>query len=94
MLQDNAASTLPTVVLVHGAFSYPSSWTSVIQGLQGRGVNVTTPANPPRGVSHDSAYVASVLNQIPGPVLAVGHSYGGAVISNAEHGEQCRGLAK
>jgi pimeloyl-ACP methyl ester carboxylesterase len=44
---------------------------------------VTAPAVPLRGISHDSAYVASFLKQIPGPVLAVGHSYGGAVISNA-----------
>jgi len=44
---------------------------------------VTAPANPLRGISTDAAYIASVLNQIPGPVLAVGHSYGGAVISNA-----------
>jgi pimeloyl-ACP methyl ester carboxylesterase len=44
---------------------------------------VTTPAIPLRGIAHDSAYVASFLKQIPGPVLAVGHLYGGAVISNA-----------
>jgi pimeloyl-ACP methyl ester carboxylesterase len=55
----------------------------VIQRLQARGIHVTAPANPLRGISHDSAYLASVLDQIPGPVLAVGHSYGGAVISNA-----------
>src|SRR4029079_12345375 len=60
-----------------------SSFTGVIQGLQARGVDVTAPANPLRGISHDSAYLASVMDQIPGPVLAVGHSYGGAVISNA-----------
>src|SRR5215472_5488965 len=72
-----------TVVLVHGAYADASSWTGVIERLQKAGVQVTAPANPLRGISHDSAYVASVLNQIPGPVLAVGHSYGGAVISNA-----------
>jgi pimeloyl-ACP methyl ester carboxylesterase len=83
MPQPNSTSTRTTVVLVHGAFADASSWTGVIQGLLARGVNVTAPANPLRGISHDSAYVASVLNQIPGPVLAVGHSYGGAVISNA-----------
>src|SRR4029079_8957051 len=60
-----------------------SSFTGVIQGLQARGVDVTAPANPLRGISHDSAYVAGVIDQIPGPVIAVGHSYGGAVISNA-----------
>ena len=72
-----------TVVLVHGAFADASSWTGVIERLQASGVQVTAPANPLRGLNFDSAYLASVLNQIPGPVLAVGHSYGGAVISNA-----------
>lgn len=72
-----------TVVLVHGAFADASSWTGVIQRLQAQDVQVTAPANPLRGITIDSAYVASVFDQIPGPVLAVGHSYGGAVISNA-----------
>jgi pimeloyl-ACP methyl ester carboxylesterase len=72
-----------TVVLVHGAFADASSWTGVIERLQAGGVQVTAPANPLRGISIDSAYIASVLDQIPGPVLAVGHSYGGAVITNA-----------
>jgi pimeloyl-ACP methyl ester carboxylesterase len=72
-----------TVVLVHGAFADASSWTGVIERLQKEGVQVTAPANPLRGISIDSAYIASVFNQIPGLVLAVGHSYGGAVITNA-----------
>lgn len=72
-----------TVVLVHGAFADASSWTGVIERLQAGGVQVTAPANPLRGLSIDSAYLASVFEQIPGPVLAVGHSYGGAVITNA-----------
>src|SRR5947208_9610663 len=83
MSEANSATTQPTVVLVHGAFVDASSWNAVIQRLQAHGVNVTAPANPLRGISHDSAYLASVLEQIPGPVLAVGHSYGGAVLSNA-----------
>jgi pimeloyl-ACP methyl ester carboxylesterase len=83
MSQDNSTSAFPTVVLVHGAFADASSWSGVIQRLQARGVPVTAPANPLRGIGHDSAYLASVLEQIPGPVLAVAHSYGGAVISNA-----------
>ncbi len=73
----------PTVVLVHGAFADGSSWNGVIQRLHAKGVNVTAPANPLRGISTDSAYTASVFAQTPGPVLAVGHSYGGAVITNA-----------
>jgi pimeloyl-ACP methyl ester carboxylesterase len=73
----------PTVVLVHGACADSSSWAGVIQRLQAAGVTVTAAANPLRGVSADSAYVASFIEQIPGPVVAVAHSYGGAVISNA-----------
>jgi len=72
-----------TVVFVHGAFADASSWNGVIERLQAAGIQVTAPAIPLRGIAHDSAYVASFLKQIPGRVLAVGHSYGGAVISNA-----------
>src|SRR5436305_14184763 len=72
-----------TVVLVHGAFADASSWTGVIERLQKEGVQVTAPANPLRGIASDSAYLASFLNQMGGPVLLVGHSYGGAVITNA-----------
>jgi pimeloyl-ACP methyl ester carboxylesterase len=73
-----------TVVLVHGAFADASSWNGVVERLQAEDVQVAAPPNPLRGISHDSAYIASFLKQIPGPVLAVGHSYGGAVISNAD----------
>jgi pimeloyl-ACP methyl ester carboxylesterase len=73
----------PTVVLVHGAFADGSSWNGVIQRLQAHGVAVTAPAVPLRGLIGDSAYLASVIDQTPGPVIAVGHSYGGAVISMA-----------
>jgi pimeloyl-ACP methyl ester carboxylesterase len=73
----------PTVVLVHGAFADGSSWNGVIERLQAQGVHVVAPANPLRGIAPDSAYVAGVFDEIPGPVVAVGHSYGGAVISNA-----------
>jgi pimeloyl-ACP methyl ester carboxylesterase len=70
-------------VLVHGAFADASSWNAVITRLQAKGVPVTAPPNPLRGISADSAYIESVLDQIEGPVVAVGHSYAGAVISNA-----------
>jgi pimeloyl-ACP methyl ester carboxylesterase len=73
----------PTVVLVHGAFADASSWNGVIERLQKEKVQVTAPANPLRGISIDSAYTAAVFDETPGPVLAVGHSYGGAVITNA-----------
>jgi pimeloyl-ACP methyl ester carboxylesterase len=73
----------PTVVLVHGAFADGSSWNEVIKRLQAEGVQVTAPANPLRGISIDSAYIGSFLDQIPGLVIAVAHSYGGAVITNS-----------
>lgn len=75
-----------TIVLVHGAFADGSSWNGVIQRLQQQGYAVVAPANPLRGVTADSAYLASLLGQIDGPVLLAGHSYGGAVISNAAAG--------
>ena len=74
----------PTIVLVHGAFADASSWNGVIERLQQQeGYTVIAPPNPLRGVAADSAYLASLLNQIDGPVLLTGHSYGGAVITNA-----------
>ena len=73
----------PTIVLVHGAFADASSWNGVIGRLQQEGYTVIAPANPLRGVTADSAYTASLLGQIDGPELLGGHSYGGAVITNA-----------
>ena len=82
-----------TVVLVHGAFADASNWAGVIPTLQAAGVDVLAPANPLRGINHDAAYIASVASQIPGPVLLVGHSYGGAVITNAgSRADNVRGL--
>jgi pimeloyl-ACP methyl ester carboxylesterase len=82
-MSETTSNAPATVVLVHGAFADSSSWAAVIERLQAKGVPVVAAANPLRGISIDSAYVASVFAQIPGPVLAVAHSYGGAVISNA-----------
>jgi pimeloyl-ACP methyl ester carboxylesterase len=76
----------PTVVLVHGAFADSSSWNGVVERLQAKGVAVKAAANPLRGIAIDSAYVAGVFAETDGPVVAVGHSYGGAVISNAAKG--------
>jgi pimeloyl-ACP methyl ester carboxylesterase len=78
-----SAKARPTVVLVHGAFADASSWNGVVERLLAEGVQVTAPANPLRGIAIDSAYIAGVLEQTPGPIVAVGHSYGGAVITNA-----------
>lgn len=83
-MSETASDNAPlTVVLVHGAFADASSWNGVVERLQAAGTQVAAPANPLRGITHDSAYIASFLEQVPGPVLAVGHSYGGAVITNA-----------
>jgi pimeloyl-ACP methyl ester carboxylesterase len=83
MTETSSAPSTPTVVLVHGAFADASGWASVIEELIAAGIPVRAVVNPLRGIGADSAYVASVTRQIPGPVLAVGHSYGGAVITNA-----------
>lgn len=75
--------TRPTVVLVHGAFADASSWNGTVQRLQDDGYPVVAVANPLRALASDAAYVAAVLASITGPVILVGHSYGGAVITNA-----------
>src|SRR3954470_20470937 len=80
---DRAAAATPTVVLVHGAFADSSGWNGVIELLTAAGVQARAVSNPLRGISADTAYVASAIAQVPGPVLAVGHSYGGAVLTNA-----------
>jgi pimeloyl-ACP methyl ester carboxylesterase len=76
----------PTIVLVHGAWADASGWAGVITRLKALGYPVVAPANPLRSLDGDAAYVRSVLAQIPGPLVVVGHSYGGAVITNAAAG--------
>jgi pimeloyl-ACP methyl ester carboxylesterase len=78
-----AAGGRPTVLLVHGAFADSAGWNDVVQRLQTAGIPVQAVSNPLRGISADAAYVASAIRQTAGPVIAVGHSYGGAVITNA-----------
>ena len=78
----NSTNT-PTVVLVHGGFADASYWVPVIKELRASDLPVLAPANPLRGLASDSEYIASFVSQIDGPVLLVGHSYGGAVISVA-----------
>ncbi|MER5362858.1 alpha/beta hydrolase [Streptomyces sp. NPDC002785] len=73
----------PTIVLVHGAFADASSWSAVVERLQQQGHRVLAPALPLRGLASDSAYIRSVLDSVTGPIVLVGHSYGGAVISQA-----------
>ncbi|MGP3690588.1 alpha/beta fold hydrolase [Streptomyces sp. IBSNAI002] len=85
--------TNPKIVLVHGAFADASSWSGVIRNLQDAGYEVTAPPNPLRGLAQDSCYLAGYLNTIEGPVVLVGHSYGGEVITNAAEGlDHVKGL--
>ncbi|MFJ6837053.1 alpha/beta fold hydrolase [Streptomyces sp. NPDC091209] len=76
----------PTIVLVHGAYVDASSWNGVVGRLQSEGYRVIAPANPLRGLPTDSAYIASVLRSVKGPIVLVGHSYAGAVITEAAAG--------
>jgi pimeloyl-ACP methyl ester carboxylesterase len=76
----------PTVVLVHGAFAESASWSGVVERLRKRSVDVVAVANPLRGVPGDAAYVGDVIAAIGGPVVLVGHSYGGMVITEAAAG--------
>ncbi|MDQ0323497.1 pimeloyl-ACP methyl ester carboxylesterase [Pararhizobium capsulatum DSM 1112] len=78
----------PTVVLVHGAFADSSSWNDVTRILQKDGYTVIAAANPLRTVSGDAAYVSAIVGSIEGPVVLVGHSYGGQVITNAARGSE------
>jgi pimeloyl-ACP methyl ester carboxylesterase len=76
----------PTIVLVHGAWANSSSWNGVIQRLNAAGYTALAAPNPLRGLEYDSGYLAEFLSKISGPVVLVGHSYGGAVISDAATG--------
>ena len=81
-----ATGQKPTVVLVHGAFADSSSWNGVVTILQRHGYRVVAAANPLRGVRTDADAVSDVVKSIKGPVVLVGHSYGGSVISEAAEG--------
>ena len=76
----------PTVVLVHGAWADASSWSGEVATLQAAGYDVRAIANPLQDLTTDAEYVADYLKTIPGPVVLAGHSYGGAVITNAAAG--------
>ena len=77
----------PTIVLEHGAWANTASWDAVIQRLQADGYIVDAPPNPLQGLPYDSSYLADFLHSISGPIILVGHSYGGAVITNAATGD-------
>jgi len=80
------AAPAPTVVLVHGAWEQPSSWTAVAASLRRHGYPVVVPDNPLRTLSGDVASIAAVLKGVAGPIVLVGHSYGGSVITGAADG--------
>lgn len=82
----HAQAVKPTIVLVHGAFADSSSWNGVTRILERDGYHVVAAANPLRGVASDAQYVAGIVSSIPSPVVLVGHSYGGSVITNAAPG--------
>ena len=87
------ATNKPTIVLVHGAWADGSSWDAVTRALQAQGYTVLVPPNLLRGLTDDAAYIASFLAQrTSGPVVLVGHSYGGAVITNAGAAGDVRAL--
>jgi pimeloyl-ACP methyl ester carboxylesterase len=81
-----AEAAKPTVVLVHGAWADGSSWASVAGRLQSAGYTVDVPPNPLRGLASDTASIAAFLKTVKGPVVLAGHSYGGAVITDAATG--------
>jgi pimeloyl-ACP methyl ester carboxylesterase len=78
----------PTIVLVHGAWADNSSWNAVVEELQARGYTVDVPPNPLRGVVYDARYLSDFLSTISGPIVLVGHSYGGFVITQAATGNK------
>ena len=84
--KQHGTSPHPTVVLVHGAWADSSSWSDVVRRLQKDGYPVRVVANPLRGLASDAAYLAAYLQTVPGPIVLVGHSYGGAVVTNAATG--------
>jgi pimeloyl-ACP methyl ester carboxylesterase len=82
----------PTIVLVHGAFADASGWARLAAELSGDDVDVIAPPNHLRGISADAAYITSVLDELEGPVVLVGHSYGGAVITAAGNHDKVAAL--
>src|SRR6201993_3959781 len=80
-------SPKPTIVLVHGAWADSGSWDGVTQRLQADGYTVYALPDPLQGLPYDAAFLADFLHSISGPIVLVGHSYGGAVITNAATGD-------
>ncbi|WP_057680409.1 alpha/beta fold hydrolase, partial [Xanthomonas euvesicatoria] len=84
--------SLPTIVLVHGAFADGSSWSGVIEALQRQGYHVTAVQNPLTSLADDVAATRRVLERQPGDVLLVGHSWGGAVVTESGNADNVKGI--
>jgi len=84
----STSATTATIVLMHGAFADSSGWKGVIDDLRARGYSSFAVANPLRGLESDAIYLRSVIDSIDGPVVVVGHSYGGAVMTVAADGAE------
>jgi pimeloyl-ACP methyl ester carboxylesterase len=82
----NGSGARPTIVLVHGAWADASSWAGEVKSLQASGYTIRAIANPLENLASDSQSVADFLRTISGPIVVVGHSYGGSVITNAAGG--------
>ena len=93
MKSGKSASSKPTVILMHGAFSDASVWNGVTRRLQRRGYRVMAPAVPQRGIRADVDYLDTVIKSVEGPVILAGHSYGGVLITElAARNSQVRAL--
>jgi pimeloyl-ACP methyl ester carboxylesterase len=86
--QSRARAAKPTIVLVHGAWGDSANWDGVVTRLEHDGYTVDVPPNPLQGLPYDSGFIRDYLHTISGPIILVGHSYGGAVITNAATGDK------
>ncbi len=83
----SASGLRPSIVLLHGAWADSSSWDAVVTRLQRDGYTVYVPPNPLLRLRYDPAFLRDFLNTLSGPIVLIGHSYGGAVITNAATGD-------
>lgn len=87
-MNDDRGSNKPTIIFSHGAFADSSGWGDIISTLRALGYPVLATSNPLRGVTYDSAYTAATIKSVKGPIVLVGHSYGGMVINGAAEGDK------
>jgi len=92
MITSSSGTSQPTIVLMHGAFAESASWAGVLSRLLQAGHRAVAAPNPIRGVREDAAMLSALVRALEGPVVLVGHSYGGAVISNVDRDLDVRAL--